>query len=141
AALCRRVILPHLSETRESSYLLRSAWGIRWSSQRSFSKGFPSLQARVRPLPLLIATAGGYLGYNQYGQYKDRQLEKLGIEVPPRLANEVQQHLDLNSSAAQKVDPFSNWPIAVQRSTLEEQGAVCELCSGKPPGREREREG
>ncbi|XP_056601283.1 phosphatidylserine decarboxylase proenzyme, mitochondrial isoform X2 [Triplophysa dalaica] len=90
AALCRRVILPHLSKTRESSFLLRSAWGIRWSSQRSFSKGFPSLQARIRPLPLLIATAGGYFGYNQYGQYKDQQLEKIGSEVPPRIANEVQ---------------------------------------------------
>ncbi|KAI5089155.1 phosphatidylserine decarboxylase proenzyme, mitochondrial isoform X1 [Silurus meridionalis] len=55
-------------------------------------KGSQGLQARVRPLPLLIATGSGYLGYNQYERYKDRNLEKLGIEVPPRLANELQQY-------------------------------------------------
>ncbi|XP_076844369.1 phosphatidylserine decarboxylase proenzyme, mitochondrial isoform X5 [Brachyhypopomus gauderio] len=53
-------------------------------------KGFPGLQARVRPLPLLIATGSGYFGYNQYEQYRQRELEKLGIEVPPRLASELE---------------------------------------------------
>ncbi|XP_007231483.1 phosphatidylserine decarboxylase proenzyme, mitochondrial isoform X2 [Astyanax mexicanus] len=53
-------------------------------------KGFPGLQARMRPLPILIATGSGYLGYDQYGRYKDRELQKLGIEVPPRVANELQ---------------------------------------------------
>lgn len=48
------------------------------------------LQARVRPLPLLIATGGGYMGYDQYGRYKDRELARQGIEVPPRIANEAQ---------------------------------------------------
>uniref|UniRef100_A0A672LVS1 Phosphatidylserine decarboxylase proenzyme, mitochondrial n=1 Tax=Sinocyclocheilus grahami TaxID=75366 RepID=A0A672LVS1_SINGR len=55
-----------------------------------FLLGFPGLQAYIRPLPLLLATGGGYVGYDQYGRYKDRQLEKLGIEVPPRIASEIQ---------------------------------------------------
>ncbi|XP_065140246.1 phosphatidylserine decarboxylase proenzyme, mitochondrial isoform X2 [Paramisgurnus dabryanus] len=87
AALVRRVILPQLTATRKSRFLLH---GVRWSHQRSFPEGFPGLQARVRPLFLLVASGGGYLGYDQYGRYKDRQLEKIGIEVPPRLASEVQ---------------------------------------------------
>ncbi|KAF7688524.1 phosphatidylserine decarboxylase proenzyme, mitochondrial isoform X2 [Silurus meridionalis] len=78
------------------SPLLSTAYQIRWSRHahlRGFSKGSQGLQARVRPLPLLIATGSGYLGYNQYERYKDRNLEKLGIEVPPRLANELQVNI------------------------------------------------
>ncbi|XP_051970801.1 phosphatidylserine decarboxylase proenzyme, mitochondrial-like isoform X2 [Xyrauchen texanus] len=92
AAFLRTVFLPHLAGTRKrnSSLLLRSTSVIRWSPQKSFSKGFPGLQARVQPLPLLIAIGGGYVGYDQYERYRDRQLEKLGIAVPPRIANEVQ---------------------------------------------------
>ncbi|XP_067107152.1 phosphatidylserine decarboxylase proenzyme, mitochondrial isoform X4 [Osmerus mordax] len=44
----------------------------------------------MRPLPLILATGGGYVGYDQYGRYRDRELEKLGIEVEPRVANEAQ---------------------------------------------------
>ncbi len=55
-----------------------------------FLLGFPGLQARIQPLPLLLAAGGGYVGYDQYGRYKDRQLKKLGIEVPPRIASEIQ---------------------------------------------------
>ncbi|XP_069038155.1 phosphatidylserine decarboxylase proenzyme, mitochondrial isoform X2 [Lepisosteus oculatus] len=49
-----------------------------------------SLGARVRPLYVLLASGGGYAGYTQYGRYRDRRLEQLGIEVSPRLANELQ---------------------------------------------------
>ncbi|XP_051751770.1 phosphatidylserine decarboxylase proenzyme, mitochondrial isoform X2 [Ctenopharyngodon idella] len=90
AALVRRVFVAHLAGASKSSFLQHGGFSLRWGHQRLFSKGFPGLQARVRPLPLLIATGGGYVGYNQYGRYRDRQLEKLGIEVPPRIANEVQ---------------------------------------------------
>ncbi|XP_041706611.1 phosphatidylserine decarboxylase proenzyme, mitochondrial isoform X2 [Coregonus clupeaformis] len=55
-----------------------------------FSAASLGLQARVRPFPLLIATGGGYMGYDQYGRYKDRELTKIGIEVPPRIANDTQ---------------------------------------------------
>lgn len=58
-----------------------------------FDLGSPGLQSRVRTLPLLIATGTGYFGYNQYERYKIQELEKLGIEVPPRLANELQVRL------------------------------------------------
>ncbi|XP_058631506.1 phosphatidylserine decarboxylase proenzyme, mitochondrial isoform X2 [Onychostoma macrolepis] len=89
-ALVRRVFIAHLSGTGKSSFLQHGVVGLRWSHQRLFSKGFPGLQARIRPLPLLLAAGGGYVGYDQYGRYKDRQLEKLGIEVPPRIASEIQ---------------------------------------------------
>ncbi|XP_059402879.1 phosphatidylserine decarboxylase proenzyme, mitochondrial-like isoform X2 [Carassius carassius] len=90
AALVRGVFTTCLRRTGKNSFLQHSGFGPRRSQQRLFSKGFLGLQARVRPLPLLIATGGGYVGYNQYGHYKDRQLEKLGIEVQPRIANGFQ---------------------------------------------------
>ncbi|XP_068937649.1 phosphatidylserine decarboxylase proenzyme, mitochondrial isoform X2 [Petaurus breviceps papuanus] len=43
---------------------------------------------RLRPFHFVVATGGGYAGYRQYENYRDRQLERLGLEVPPRLAGE-----------------------------------------------------
>lgn len=40
----------------------------------------------LRPLPILVATGGGYAGYRQYEKYRQRELEKLGLDVPPKLA-------------------------------------------------------
>ncbi|XP_041079015.1 phosphatidylserine decarboxylase proenzyme, mitochondrial-like [Polyodon spathula] len=64
---------------------------------RRFSSGRRTLHAasvgavaRLRPLHVLLATGSGYLGYSQYGWYKDRELERQGIEVPPHVAHEVQ---------------------------------------------------
>ncbi|KAM4635575.1 phosphatidylserine decarboxylase proenzyme, mitochondrial [Polymixia lowei] len=89
AASLRRVCSQVTERTRS-----RSLVGL-W---RSFCKGRGQvdpvslgLQARARPLPLLLATgASGYLGYDQYGRYRDRQLTELGLEVPPRLASNSQ---------------------------------------------------
>ncbi|XP_056386521.1 phosphatidylserine decarboxylase proenzyme, mitochondrial isoform X3 [Hyla sarda] len=41
---------------------------------------------RLRPLYLLLGTGGGYAGYRQYEGYKDRQLQKLGLDIPPKVA-------------------------------------------------------
>ncbi|XP_053135530.1 phosphatidylserine decarboxylase proenzyme, mitochondrial isoform X3 [Hemicordylus capensis] len=41
---------------------------------------------RLRPLHLLVATGGGYAGYKQYARHKEKQLEKLGVEVSPNIA-------------------------------------------------------
>ncbi|XP_038649325.1 phosphatidylserine decarboxylase proenzyme, mitochondrial isoform X2 [Scyliorhinus canicula] len=48
--------------------------------------------SRVRPLHLLVATSGGYVGYCQYHKYKLRELERSGIEelVQESLASEWQ---------------------------------------------------
>lgn len=43
---------------------------------------------RLRPFHVLVATGGGYAGYRKYEDYKLKQLEKRGIEVPVRLASE-----------------------------------------------------
>ncbi|XP_043835887.1 phosphatidylserine decarboxylase proenzyme, mitochondrial isoform X3 [Dromiciops gliroides] len=43
---------------------------------------------RLRPFHFLVATGGGYAGYRQYEKYRDQELERLGFEVPPRLAGE-----------------------------------------------------
>ncbi|KAM5311910.1 phosphatidylserine decarboxylase proenzyme, mitochondrial isoform 1-T1 [Glossophaga mutica] len=39
-----------------------------------------------RPLPFLFLTGSGYAGYRQYEKYRERELEKLGLEIPPKLA-------------------------------------------------------
>lgn len=41
----------------------------------------------LRPMPILLATGGGYVGYRQYEKYRDQKLEKLGLEIPPKLAS------------------------------------------------------
>ncbi|XP_049721311.1 phosphatidylserine decarboxylase proenzyme, mitochondrial isoform X5 [Elephas maximus indicus] len=40
----------------------------------------------LRPLPILLVTGSGYAGYRQYANYRERELEKLGLEIPPKLA-------------------------------------------------------
>ncbi|XP_030073463.1 phosphatidylserine decarboxylase proenzyme, mitochondrial isoform X4 [Microcaecilia unicolor] len=45
---------------------------------------------RLRPLYFLVASGGGYTGYRQYEKYKDHQLERQGIEVPPKLAKPLE---------------------------------------------------
>ncbi|XP_038826044.1 phosphatidylserine decarboxylase proenzyme, mitochondrial-like [Salvelinus namaycush] len=65
-------------------------WRSLSSGRQRFNAASLGLQARSRPFTLLIATGGGYMGYDQYGRYKDRELTKIGIEVPPRIANEAQ---------------------------------------------------
>ncbi|KAF5929109.1 hypothetical protein HPG69_019129, partial [Diceros bicornis minor] len=40
----------------------------------------------LRPLPVLFVTGSGYAGYRQYEKYRERELEKLGLEIPPKLA-------------------------------------------------------
>ncbi|XP_026999977.1 phosphatidylserine decarboxylase proenzyme, mitochondrial isoform X2 [Tachysurus fulvidraco] len=94
ASLCKvRFSSVPIKARKTGSVLLLSAQRIRWSQQVHLcghSKGSPGLQARVRAIPLLIATGGGYFGYNRYERYKDRELEKLGITVPPRVASEIQ---------------------------------------------------
>ncbi|TFK01100.1 deleted in malignant brain tumors 1 protein-like [Platysternon megacephalum] len=43
---------------------------------------------RLRPFHFLVAAGGGYAGYRQYEKYKEEELEKMGIEIPIRLARE-----------------------------------------------------
>ncbi|KYO31668.1 phosphatidylserine decarboxylase proenzyme isoform B [Alligator mississippiensis] len=43
---------------------------------------------RLRPFHFLVATGGGYAGYRKYENYKVEQLEKMGLEVPAKLARE-----------------------------------------------------
>ncbi|XP_032327380.1 phosphatidylserine decarboxylase proenzyme, mitochondrial isoform X1 [Camelus ferus] len=40
----------------------------------------------LRPLPILAAVGGGYACYRQYEKYQEREREKRGLEVPPKLA-------------------------------------------------------
>ncbi|XP_051829125.1 phosphatidylserine decarboxylase proenzyme, mitochondrial isoform X1 [Antechinus flavipes] len=55
---------------------------------RMFHTATPRALFRLRPFYFLVATGGGYAGYRQYENYRDRELERLGLEVPPRLAGE-----------------------------------------------------
>uniref|UniRef100_A0A3Q2KYT2 Phosphatidylserine decarboxylase proenzyme, mitochondrial n=1 Tax=Equus caballus TaxID=9796 RepID=A0A3Q2KYT2_HORSE len=58
----------------------------------------------LRPLPVLFVTGTGYAGYRQYERYRERELEKLGLEIPLKLAgpweiphiSEMVQYLSLS---------------------------------------------
>ncbi|XP_069817335.1 phosphatidylserine decarboxylase proenzyme, mitochondrial isoform X2 [Dendropsophus ebraccatus] len=56
------------------------------SSRRRLHAASAAVAVRFRPLYLLLGTGGGYVGYRQYEGYKDRQLQKLGLEIPPKVA-------------------------------------------------------
>ncbi|XP_044131410.1 phosphatidylserine decarboxylase proenzyme, mitochondrial isoform X3 [Bufo gargarizans] len=56
------------------------------NGRRRLHAASAAVGVRVRPLYLLLGSGGGYAGYKQYEGYKDRQLQKLGLEVPPRVA-------------------------------------------------------
>uniref|UniRef100_A0A8C6XLV5 Phosphatidylserine decarboxylase proenzyme, mitochondrial n=1 Tax=Naja naja TaxID=35670 RepID=A0A8C6XLV5_NAJNA len=43
---------------------------------------------RIRPLHLFVATGTGYVGYKQFEKHKEKNLEKLGVEVAPQIASE-----------------------------------------------------
>ncbi|KAJ8408644.1 hypothetical protein AAFF_G00252790 [Aldrovandia affinis] len=89
-----------LTTGKSGSCLLLGARWVRWNQQgpkralssgrRRLSAASLGLAARVRPLPILLVTGGGYVGYDQYGRYRDQRLERLGVTVPPRIANETQ---------------------------------------------------
>ncbi|XP_010876323.1 phosphatidylserine decarboxylase proenzyme, mitochondrial isoform X2 [Esox lucius] len=65
-------------------------WRSLSSGRQWFNAASLGLQARIKIFPLLFASGGGYVGYDQYCRYKDRELTKIGIEVPPRIANATQ---------------------------------------------------
>ncbi|XP_028906783.1 phosphatidylserine decarboxylase proenzyme, mitochondrial isoform X2 [Ornithorhynchus anatinus] len=58
------------------------------SDARNFHTAPARAFLRLRPFHFLVATGGGYAGYRQYVKYRDHQLEKLGIEIPPQIAGE-----------------------------------------------------
>ncbi|KAJ1093446.1 hypothetical protein NDU88_006547, partial [Pleurodeles waltl] len=60
------------------------------SDARKFHAASAVLALRIRPLYVLLGTGGGYVGYRQYGKYQDIQLERQGIEIPPKIANELE---------------------------------------------------
>ncbi|XP_039627603.1 phosphatidylserine decarboxylase proenzyme, mitochondrial isoform X2 [Polypterus senegalus] len=87
-------VLLRTSACWANRFVFRSSWG---HSCRRFSSGWRKIQAaslttatRLRPVHVLVGTGGGYVGYWQYGKYKDRELERQGIEVPPHVANEME---------------------------------------------------
>lgn len=91
---------------------------------------------RLRPLPILLATGGGYAGYRQYEKHRERELERLGLEVPPKLAGhwEVrvkQSHL-LGSHWAQGVCGFFKLPPTLKCLT-QSNHAFSELFRGSLP--------
>ncbi|KAJ6659099.1 hypothetical protein lerEdw1_019402 [Lerista edwardsae] len=59
-----------------------------FTGQRKFHTAPARAVLRLRPLHFLVATGGGYAGYRQYEKHKEEQLEKLGIEAPPRIAHD-----------------------------------------------------
>ncbi|KAH0625524.1 hypothetical protein JD844_015070 [Phrynosoma platyrhinos] len=58
------------------------------NGQRSLHTAPARNVLRLRPFHFLVATGGGYAGYRQYEKHKEKQLENLGIEVPPKIASD-----------------------------------------------------
>lgn len=79
---------------RENTALSQFPQPLRKLPLRAFSKNARQVHTapartlfRFRPLPVLVLTgSGGYAGYRQYEKYREQELEKLGLEIPPKLA-------------------------------------------------------
>ncbi|XP_075071394.1 phosphatidylserine decarboxylase proenzyme, mitochondrial isoform X2 [Mixophyes fleayi] len=56
------------------------------SNGRKLHAASAALGVKFRPIYVLLGTGGGYAGYKQYESYKVHRLEKLGIDVPPKVA-------------------------------------------------------
>ncbi|KAM5190724.1 phosphatidylserine decarboxylase proenzyme, mitochondrial isoform 1-T1 [Callospermophilus lateralis] len=79
----------HCGNTSLSHYL-QSLWKLPLRAFNTDTRKVHTATARtlfrLRPLPILLATGSGYVGYRQYEKYRERELEKLGLEIPPKLA-------------------------------------------------------
>ncbi|ELW66562.1 Phosphatidylserine decarboxylase proenzyme [Tupaia chinensis] len=90
--LCRvapwRSSLRHCENTAQNHF--QSLWNLPFRAFHTGARKVHTAPARalflLRPLPILLATGGGYAGYRQYEKYREQQLEKLGLEIPPKLA-------------------------------------------------------
>ncbi|XP_053445974.1 phosphatidylserine decarboxylase proenzyme, mitochondrial isoform X7 [Nycticebus coucang] len=87
-ALCRSSLF-HCGNTAPNHFL-RSLQKLPHRAFRTDARKVHTAPARtfslLRPLPILLATGGGYTGYRQYEKYREREMEKLGLEIPPKLA-------------------------------------------------------
>ncbi|XP_066116197.1 phosphatidylserine decarboxylase proenzyme, mitochondrial isoform X2 [Saccopteryx bilineata] len=81
----------HHCENTALSRVLQSLGKLPLRTFSANTRKFHTTPARtlflLRPLPLLFATGGGYAGYRQYEKYREQELEKLGLEIPPKLAS------------------------------------------------------
>ncbi|KAG8146435.1 hypothetical protein E2320_012778 [Naja naja] len=62
---------------------ISSSWLLRSLHTRPLN-----VVLRIRPLHLFVATGTGYVGYKQFEKHKEKNLEKLGVEVAPQIASE-----------------------------------------------------
>ncbi|XP_029427472.1 phosphatidylserine decarboxylase proenzyme, mitochondrial isoform X3 [Rhinatrema bivittatum] len=63
------------------------------ANTRKLHAASAGVMVRWRPLYVLVASGGGYTGYKQYENYKGQQNERLGIEMPPKLAKPLEVSL------------------------------------------------
>ncbi|XP_034294394.1 phosphatidylserine decarboxylase proenzyme, mitochondrial isoform X2 [Pantherophis guttatus] len=73
---------------KKTLFLKQPISPVFFAGQRPLHTGPLNVVLRIRPLHLLVATGTGYVGYKQYEKHKDKNLEKLGVEVAPKIATE-----------------------------------------------------
>lgn len=80
----------------------------------------------LRPLRILLVAGGSYLGYRQYESYRERQLEKRGLEVAPRLAGhwEVGAFLSSAPSPPTPRQPGQPGPMGCPSAELGAPGGL-----------------
>ncbi|XP_012586490.1 PREDICTED: phosphatidylserine decarboxylase proenzyme isoform X2 [Condylura cristata] len=85
----RRSSLLHCENTA-FNHFSQSLWKLPFrvfcTNARKVHTAPPRILFRLRPLPLLLVTGSSYVGYRQYEKYREQELERLGLEIPPKLA-------------------------------------------------------
>ncbi|XP_026572812.1 phosphatidylserine decarboxylase proenzyme, mitochondrial isoform X2 [Pseudonaja textilis] len=84
-----RIVLWHGNlPLKKALFLKQPVSPVFFAGQRSLHTGPLNVVLRIRPLHLFVATGTGYVGYKQFEKHKEKDLEKLGVEVAPKIASE-----------------------------------------------------
>ncbi|XP_054551242.1 phosphatidylserine decarboxylase proenzyme, mitochondrial isoform X5 [Talpa occidentalis] len=99
---CENTVLNHFSQS-----LWKLPLRVFCTNARKVHTAPPRSLFMLRPLRLLFVTGSGYAGYRQYEKYREQELEKLGLEIPPKLAGHWEPDLQPAPRSREAEQPIS----------------------------------
>ncbi|ETE67104.1 Phosphatidylserine decarboxylase proenzyme, partial [Ophiophagus hannah] len=102
---------------KKTLFLKQPVSPVFFAGQRTLHTGPLNVVLRIRPLHLFVATGTGYVGYKQFEKHKEKNLEKLGVEVAPKIASEwelaLRRRLGQLSCMSRPALKLRSWPLTI----------------------------